>query len=251
MCGRYSLTVEQQALQAALGVEGLIHPRPRFNLAPTQEVPGLIWRAGSPAPALLRWGLIPFWARQDTAARRLLINARAESVHVKPSFRDAFRHRRCLIPADGFYEWRAGPGGKEPFWIHRRDRTVFTFAGLWEEAGRESEGTAGSSAESRHAGGDGPAGTFTILTTDAPVELRHLHHRMPVVVPPEHRAAWLDSHQPLEEVRAWLSDLFGSPDGDSRPWIWRQVSRRVNSPAHDDPACLAPPSVEKIKDDLP
>lgn len=257
MCGRYTLTVEQEALQAALGVEGLIHPRPRFNLAPSQAAPGMIWRDDGPAPALLRWGLIPFWARQDSSARRPLVNARAESVHLKPSFRDAFRRRRCLIPADGFYEWRSDPGGKQPFWIHRRDRGVFTFAALWEEAGGGPGGAADPSADPRRVadpqrtGGEEPLGTFAILTTDASAELRRLHHRMPVVVRPQDRTGWLDPRRPWEQVRGWLSELSGLADGDGNHWNWIQVSRRVNSPAHDDPACLEPPSVERADDGPP
>lgn len=246
MCGRYTLTADEQALQTALGVEGLIHPRRRFNLAPTQKAPAVIQAGGGPTAAVLQWGLIPFWARRKGGTPRPLINARAESVHEKPSFRDAFRRRRCLIPADGFYEWRAGPGGKEPFWIHRPDRSIFTFAGLWEEGSLDSvgaphatEGTPGDAGDraGEEAEGPSPTGTFTILTMGASPALRHLHDRMPVVIPPDGRDAWLDVGPPWTETRDWLSDLMERSRRQD-DWRWRPVSRRVNSPANDDPTCL-------------
>jgi len=247
MCGRYTLTADQEALEVALGVEGLIHKRPRFNLAPTQEAPALIWRDGASVAACLRWGLIPSWARGKGSTFRPLINARSESVHQKPSFRDAFRRRRCLIPADGFYEWRTGPDGKEPFWIHRPDRSIFTFAGLWEEGALDPVGArrgpddmlrGGDDRESGEAAAPASRGTFTILTMGASPALRHLHDRMPVVIPTESRSTWLDVELPWTDTRDWLSDLMERSLSQDA-WKWHAVSRRVNSPANDDATCLA------------
>lgn len=219
MCGRFTLTIDQEALQVALGVEGLVHPRPRYNIAPSQEVPAVVGDEGEPAGRLLRWGLVPSWA-SDPAIGNRLVNARSETAHAKPAFREAFRRGRCLVPADGFYEWQKGPGGKTPWWVHRQDRRVFTFAGLSEEWSSPEGDTLRS---------------FTILTTDATEELRTIHDRMPVVLAPEARARWLDPGAAPEELRGLLVPAR------SEPLAARRVTRRVNSPAHDDPSCIEPP----------
>ncbi len=225
MCGRYTLTVDQEALQVALGVEGLLHPRPRFNIAPTQEAPAVVVGEGPARAAALRWGLVPFWADDPSIGNRM-INARSETAHRKPAFRQAFSRRRCLLPADGFYEWKKAPGGKRPFWVHREDRGVFTMAGLWERWRPEGDG--GSEPGE-------PVETFTILTTDANEMLRPLHDRMPVIVAPEDRGVWLD---PDAGEDALLDLLRPAP---AAPLGVREVSTRVNSPANDDAACLDPP----------
>jgi putative SOS response-associated peptidase YedK len=230
MCGRFTLTMDQEALEVALGVEGLVHPRARYNIAPTQEVPavvgaiedGRLVRRGT----VLRWGLVPSWAEDPSIGNRL-INARSETAHRKPSFRSAFRHGRCLVPADGFYEWRKDPEGKTPFWVHLEEAGVFTFAGLrerWERGAETLE-------------------SFTILTRDADELLRPIHDRMPVIVPPAERDRWLDPSADPEELRALMDRFTGEG------LAVRQVSRRVNSPANDDPACLDPPPGPA--DDLP
>jgi putative SOS response-associated peptidase YedK len=221
MCGRYTLTVDQEALSAALGVELLLsdHPSPRYNVAPTQEAPVLV----GGEVRRLRWGLVPPWTDDPSKGARL-INARSETVATKPSFREAFRSGRCLVPADGFYEWVSADGtgapGKTPWWIHAPGREVFTFAGLharWTPAG------------------GGPAlDTFTILTCDAVGGVERLHDRMPVVVPSELREAWLhgegstagdvDLERVLEGARRVGESLRAHP-----------VSKRVNRPGIDDP----------------
>lgn len=218
MCGRYTLTVDQEALQVALGVEGLVHPRARFNIAPTQEAPAVVFSEGRPRGRSLRWGLVPSWARDPSVGNRM-INARSETVAEKPSFRGPFRRSRCLIPADGFFEWRKEAEGKVPFWIHMEDGSVFTMAGLWDRWERK---------------GEEPLETFTILTTEANDLLRPLHERMPVIVTPEARDRWLDPDAPEADLRVLLGSHPGEPMGV------RQVSTRVNSPRHDDPSCLAP-----------
>ena len=224
MCGRYTLTQDQEALQVALGVEGLVHPRPRFNIAPSQEAPVIRWEDGGSQGTRLRWGLIPSWAR-DPAIGNRLINARSETAHEKPSFRAAFRKGRCLVPADGFFEWKKGPGGKRPYWVHLTTQEPFTLAGL-SEAWRSPEGEY--------------LETFTILTTEAAPSIREIHHRMPVILPPHRREEWLDPATKVECLQAIL-DSQAFEDGEAAPLLAaREVSSRVNSPANDDPACLEP-----------
>lgn len=229
MCGRYTLTVDQEALEAALQVPLLFQHEPRFNVAPTQEAPVLVrdakGRNGGQEPEhapgddmvrLLRWGLVPHWADEPGIGNRL-INARAESVHEKPAFRTAFRRGRCLVPADGFYEWRQEAEGKVPYWIHRQDGGVFTFAGISARWFSEEEALE----------------TYAILTTDAPPSLSRIHPRVPVVVPEEERDRWLDPASSTSDLRAVLA-----PPAEEAFHVQR-VSKRVNSPANDDPACVA------------
>jgi putative SOS response-associated peptidase YedK len=239
MCGRYTLTVDQEALQVALGVETLLHPTPRYNVAPTQEVPVLCHAPGgrdgrqsngrgSDVRGMIgrrmRWGLIPHWARDDRAAGGQ-INARWETVHQKPTFRDAFRRQRCLVPADGFLEWTGEKAPRTPHWIQIASRRVFTFAGVWDR-------WISPSGEARE--------TFTILTRDAVPALRTIHDRMPVLfaaeVLPEIHPIWLDPEAPLPEVQALLEDRFYGAHGED--FAVRTVSTRVNAPRNDDPGCL-------------
>jgi putative SOS response-associated peptidase YedK len=216
MCGRYTLTAEQEALQVALGVEGLVHPTPRYNIAPTQEVPVIVAPEGRLEGRTLRWGLVPSWAKDPSIGNRM-INARSETAAEKPSFRGPFRRSRCLIPADGFYEWRKEEAGKVPFWIHMEDQGPFTMAGLWDRW-RDPHG---ASLE-----------TFTILTTEPNELLRPIHDRMPVILGPEDRRAWLDPRASIEGLKALLRP---HPAG---PMAVREVSTRVNSPTNDDRACI-------------
>jgi len=218
MCGRYTLTADQEALQVALGVEGLVHPHPRYNIAPTQEVPVVVAPQGRPRGATLRWGLVPFWAKDPSMGNRM-INARSETAAEKPSFRTPFRRSRCLIPADGFFEWRKEQGGKVPFWIHMEDEEPFTMAGLWDRW-KDPDGK--------------ELLTFTILTTEPNEFLRPIHDRMPVILAPSERERWLDPDAPAEELEALLDPY------PAEPMAVREVSTRVNSPRNDDPACLEP-----------
>ncbi len=218
MCGRYTLTIEQEALQVALGIEGLFHPAPRYNIAPTQQAPVIFHEEGRTVSTAMRWGLVPSWAKELSIGNRM-INARSETVHEKPSFRSAFRVGRCLIPADGFFEWKAEERGKIPFWIHLESGEPFTFAGL-RESWRSPEGES--------------VNTFTILTTRANDFLRPLHERMPVILPPEARGVWL---APSEDPGALQRLMVPFPDV---PLAVREVSTRVNSPRNDDAACIHP-----------
>jgi putative SOS response-associated peptidase YedK len=225
MCGRYTLTV---ALPDLVDVFDVVPPdfafQPRYNIAPTQGAPVVAQDSRGRRMGLLRWGLVPSWAR-DPAIGSRLINARSETVAEKPAFRGAFRARRCLVPADGFFEWRKGEssadgrGSRKPFWIHRATRDPFAFAGLWERW-IPPEGD--------------PLHSFTILTTEATEAIRDIHPRMPVILPPGAWKRWLDPDSPPEELRALLSP-YG--DGDLRAYA---VSTLVNSPRNDLPACIEP-----------
>src|SRR5437667_6400831 len=188
MCGRYTLRVSPAELAEIFGVLQAIEWSPRYNIAPTQMVAAV--RAGQTSGrelALLRWGLIPSWADNPKIGSSL-INARADTVATKPAFRTALKKRRCLIPADGFYEWQAIPGQKtkQPFLIGVRDAPVFAFAGLWEH----------------WTAPDGqPLETCTIITTDANELMQPVHNRMPVILDPSDYEHWLDrSRQDAQDV---------------------------------------------------
>ncbi len=220
MCGRYTLTVDASLLAELFELDPPTELRPRYNIAPTQKVP--IVRATQATGrewAEVRWGLIPFWAKDETIGNRL-INARAESAADKPSFRSAFKHRRCLVPADGFFEWATTGDGKQPYHIRFADRRPFAFAGLWERWSADNEPTVES---------------CTILTTKPNELVADLHDRMPVILPAARFADWLVDG-PLSSDAAEALLLPHPPDGmEAVP-----VSTRVNSPRHDDPDCLEP-----------
>lgn len=218
MCGRYSLTAEQEALVAAMEVGRIFMDHtPRWNVAPTQEVP--VVRVDEEGRRLdpLRWGLVPWWA-EDLRIGNRLINARSETVAGQPAFRDAFRRgQRCLVPADGFYEWKKDPGGKTPHWIARPDREIFTFAGLWDRW-KDGEG--------------GQIRSFTILTTGPSPVVASIHDRMPLIVPPGNRAEWLDPG--VDPVR--IAELLRTMDpGELEAW---PIGTLVNRPANDGPELL-------------
>jgi putative SOS response-associated peptidase YedK len=224
VCGRYSLGRDADELVEVFDVPGGLEiplELPRWNIAPTQEAPSLLRGSGGLRLGPLRWGLVPFWADDPSIGNRL-INARSESVDRRPAFREAFPRRRCLIPADGFYEWQrpaSGRGPKTPFWIHPADGSLMTFAGLWERW--------------RPASGP-PLFTFTILTTGANAWMRTIHDRMPVIVAPGERDRWLDRDASPGD----LQDLLVPPPEELL--VSREVSTRVNRPENDDPACVEP-----------
>ncbi len=166
----------------------------------------------------LRWGLLPSWAKDETIANRL-INARAETLAEKPSFRSAYRKRRCIVPADGFYEWAKRPDGKQPYYIHASDGSILAFAGLWERWTRPDDGDVIDS--------------FTIVTTAANGRVHPLHDRMPVILAPEAVASWLD---PASEPEA-VSDLLGPcPDA----WLaLHPVTRAVGNVRNEGPELIA------------
>jgi len=203
------------------GISDLPARSPRYNIAPSQSVAAV--RAASSGSgseiALLRWGLIPSWSKYSAIGNRL-INARAETVREKPSFRSAFKRHRCLIPANGFYEWQRLERGKQPYYIRMRDGRLFAFAGLWDRW----EG-----------GGEDTVETCTILTTAANSVLAPIHDRMPVVLPQGEYARWLDPT--LRDTDSLAPLLIPFPPEEM---VAYPVSPRVNAPSVDDERCVAP-----------
>ncbi len=219
VCGRYTLTAAPARVAAQFGLAEAPPLEPRFNVAPGQDVGAVIaGPAGAREIVALRWGLVPRFAKAPDAGART-INARVESAEERPAFREAFRTRRCLMPADGFYEWRRGAAGTQPHHVALPGGALFAFAGLWDAW----EGRA-------------PAlRSCAILTGPARGVLRELHARMPLLVAPEDYAAWLDpARTEPERVHA----LLGSRLSDEL--AFRPVDARVNDPRFDKPACLAP-----------
>ena len=174
---------------------------------------------------MARWGLIPNWSKDGTAAAKM-INARGETLSEKPSFREAFQQRRCLIPADGFYEWRMEDGKKQPFRIGMEGGTVFAFAGLWESWQAKQDGYG-------YEEGD-LVETVTIVTTDANDKLRPIHHRMPVILPPEDYVAWLDPANDVANCRKLLKPY------PVDPMAFYRVGVLVNNARNDDARCVVP-----------
>ena len=220
MCGRYSLTTAPEALRRLFDFDTTPNLQPRYNIAPTQSAPVVRPAAnGGRELAMLRWGLIPSWAKEASIGNKM-INARSETVAEKPSFRSAFRHRRCLVPADGFYEWRREGEIKQPYRIGMKGGAAFAFAGLWE---------------SWPGNDDDAVETFTILTTEANRRLGPIHARMPVILAPDAYDAWLAAESGSRDDALGLLRPFAEA-----PMAFYRVSTRVNSPRNDDPDCLAP-----------
>jgi putative SOS response-associated peptidase YedK len=221
MCGRFSQALDKQQI-VDLGEVTEDHSaapwQPRYNIAPTQKVAVVRRTAAGREMAWLHWGLVPHWAR-DRSGGAQLINARGETVSEKPSFQNAFRARRCLVPADGFYEWKSGDSTKQPHRITLGNGGAFAFAGLWERWERSPDGV--------------PLETFAIVTTEANPLLQPIHHRMPVILDPADHAAWLDTALPAAEAQALLRPF------PAERMAVRRVGKRVNSVAFDDPECLA------------
>ena len=218
MCGRYTLTTpDLSPIAEALGVS-LPPVVVSYNIAPGVMVP--IVRATAPAAyelVYVKWGLVPHWAKEPKSDYST-INARAETVAAKPAFRDAFRRRRCLVPADGFYEWQKRGTHKQPWYIHRRDRKPFAFAGLWE----------------RWQKGEETLETCTIIVTEASGLVRAIHERMPVILSPADYRRWLDPGAEPSQLGALLAPYAG---GDL---VAQPVSTRVNDPRHDGPELIEP-----------
>jgi putative SOS response-associated peptidase YedK len=220
MCGRFTLTVSARVLADLFDVVDIPEVAPRYNIAPTQPV--LVVRSAVDRrreSAEPRWGLIPSWAKDPKMGARM-INARAETVASKPSFRSAVRRRRCLIPADGFYEWRKLEGTKQPYLIRFSDRRAFALAGLWERW-HDPEGQ--------------PLDSCTIITTTPNPIVEELHDRMPVILPSQHFEEWLEP-EPMRAPR--LQELLAPHPPEGMEAF--AVSKRVNSPRNDDPGCIEP-----------
>ncbi|MCH8808243.1 MAG: SOS response-associated peptidase [Proteobacteria bacterium] len=224
MCGRYSLTTPVEAVRKVFDFPERPNLAPRANIAPSQDVAAVRLASGESGEVgrrfvWLRWGLIPAWAK-DPAIGNRTINARAETLAEKPAFRAAFRERRCLIVADGFYEWKTEAGGKQPYRITLVDGGPFALAGLWE---RWADPHGGAAIES-----------CTIVTTEANARLRAIHPRMPVILAPGAFDPWLDPATPGAEAQGLLGPY------PSEALTYYRVSPRINSPANDDPALIEP-----------
>ncbi|ADE15176.1 protein of unknown function DUF159 [Nitrosococcus halophilus Nc 4] len=218
MCGRYTLHASLEQLAAHFHLSQTQELTPRFNIAPSQAVPAVRGESSQRELTMLRWGLIPHWAKEEKTSYSM-INARAETVATKPAFRGAFRHRRCLIPADGFYEWKpATDGAKQPYYIRRRNGEVFAFAGLWEHW----EGETGKCIDS-----------CTIIVTDANKLIQPIHDRMPVILEPADYEAWLNPKNQAANTLTALLKPYPPESMEAYP-----VSRRVNRPTNDDPECI-------------
>lgn len=210
MCGRFTQTHSAEAIAEAFDLEDIPDWQPRYNLAPTQSIPAILEPHHFQT---LQWGLIPSWAK-DRSIGSKLINARAETVSEKPSFRDAFKRRRCLIVADGYYEWKKQSNKKQPFYFRLQTDQPFAFAGLWE----------------RWKSPDGELRTCTIITTAANELAATVHDRMPVILKPDQYDRWLDPG--FQDARSLLHPY------PTAEMLTYPVSLLVNSPSHDQPDCI-------------
>ncbi len=220
MCGRYALKTSVPEIARILGATANAEFAPSYNVAPSRKVPVCRVSAGGARElALLRWGLVPHWAK-TVDDRYRMINARAETVADKPAFRAPFRRRRCLVPADGYFEWKAGPQRKQPYFIHRDDESPIFLAGLWDRWEK---------------GEDGPLDSFAIVTTPASEHVANVHDRMPVIVDVDNHETWLNPD--TEDVRSLLPLLKPQP---GKELLLTPVSTYVNNPRNDDSRCLDP-----------
>ncbi|AFY56398.1 hypothetical protein Riv7116_3958 [Rivularia sp. PCC 7116] len=223
MCGRFTLIAEPDRLKEMFEVSDISNCQlePRYNIAPTQTVATVLYDSESKKRQcqLLRWGLIPSWSKDSKIGSRM-INARAETLAEKPSFRSAFKRRRCLVLADGFYEWKKLADKKQPYYFQLQDKQPFAFAGLWEEwQSPENE----------------KINSCTIITTDANELLQPIHNRMPVILQQPDYEQWLDPHLQKTELLQQLLHPYLSEKMTSYA-----VSIRVNNPNHNSLECIKP-----------
>ncbi len=221
MCGRFTLTADPAEIIEVFG--DFTFPTkfsPRYNIAPTQPVLAIPNNPNRKADFFI-WGLIPSWAKDPSIGNKL-INARGETIAEKPSFRGGFKYKRCIIPTDGFYEWKASPGEKTktPYFIHMKNRKPFAFAGLWDEW-QSPDG--------------GAVCTCTIITTEPNELMSTLHNRMPVILAPKDYALWLDPAPQTPEKLVHLIKPFPADAMSAHP-----VSTLVNKPGNDRPECVVP-----------
>jgi len=221
MCGRFAFWASRKRIEEEFALEDVPELPPRYNIAPGTDIAAIRKRPESSRElALLHWGLIPAWAKDKKTGYRM-INARAESVTSKPAFRNAFRYRRCLIPANGFYEWQKTGGRKQPWFITLKGKDLFAFAGLWERWKNPRDETE-------------VIESCTIITTASNGLVKRLHDRMPVILLPGDYGNWLKEGAETGELAALLSPL---PSETMEAW---PVSPLVNNPRNDVPDCIRP-----------
>jgi putative SOS response-associated peptidase YedK len=230
MCGRFVITSPPEALRQVFGYIEQPNFPPRHNIAPTQPIPVVIIENGVRHFRLMRWGLLPAWVK-DVRKFTLLINARAETVNEKPAFKNAMKRRRCLIPADGYYEWQASETRKRPHFIHRRDGGPIGLAGL-------AETWIGPNGEELD--------TVAIVTAPASADLAVLHPRVPVTIAPADFERWLDCNACDAETAMML---LTAPEAGE--FAWHEISTRVNRVANDDAQLILPISAEEIAAEQP
>jgi putative SOS response-associated peptidase YedK len=230
MCGRFVITSPPEALRQIFGYSEQPNFPPRHNIAPTQPIPVVIVENGVRHFRLMRWGLLPAWVK-DPRQFALLINARAETVLEKPAFKNAIRRRRCLIPADGYYEWQGSEARRRPHFIHRRDGQPIALAGL-------AETWIGPNGEELD--------TVAIVTAPASADLAALHHRVPVTIAPGDFDRWLDCS--TEDAEAALALMTAPEEGE---FAWHEISTRVNRVANDDAQLTLPITPEEREAEAP
>ena len=225
MCGRYLITTPVEAIRQIFQVNQRPNLAPRYNVAPTQTVP--IVRRGESGRELVtvRWGLVPFWAKDLKIGARM-INAKAETVAEKPAFRDSYKRKRCLVPADGFYEWKKTEGGKQPYLIRLKTAETFAFAGLWADW---TDKDSGERIES-----------CTIITTEPNALAATIHNRMPAILPPAAYDLWLD---PSSADGTTLLKPFPTETMEAIP-----VGTRVGNVKNDDPGLIEPVATQSALD---
>lgn len=217
MCGRYTLAAGPEYIADYFHIDGPMPEfQPSWNITPGGDIP-VICQAPEDGRtcSLMHWGLIPHWAKEPESKYKM-INAKAETLSQRPAYRDAYKHRRCLIPANGFYEWQATTNGKQPYYIHRQDDGLLALAGLWEYWEREHI-----------------INSCSIITTTANSLIQSIHERMPAIISEDNFDAWLDPHNTDTNS---LADLLAPCDNNLlEPY---RVSTEVNNPAHDKPALI-------------
>ena len=221
MCGRFSAGFSFRDIKVRCNLYGDLEFAPRYNIAPSQSVPVIVKHERGHEAKLMKWGLVPSWATDPSIGNRM-INARAETLLEKPSFKQLVSQRRCIIPADGFYEWRREGNRKVPVWIHLKNKEPFAFAGLWDSWLDRYSGEV--------------LNTFTIITTDPNSMLRSIHNRMPVIYDRAMGRQWLE-HQFGGSAMRLAAALRPWPSEYMEAW---DVSPLVNSPDNDTPACVQP-----------
>ncbi|MDD4905926.1 MAG: SOS response-associated peptidase [Methylobacter tundripaludum] len=216
MCGRYSLIATGQQIMDHFRLLSLPVHNPDYNIPPGQKILAIVQlEDGSNRAVNLHWGLIPSWSKDRTISSHL-INARAETLTEKPSFKKAYQQRRCLIPATGFFEWQSIGAGKQPYHIHKPDNALFAFGGLWEHWEQDQE----------------TVYSCTIITTVANDKIAPIHNRMPIIIAPDDYNRWLDKKTAIVEIADFLAaDAY-------RNMQVIPISTRVNNPLHNDESCL-------------